>query len=141
MKNVFQISCARWTKASDLVSVEWIATRPDMKSRHHLTCGHHQNMRFVFMLHIIKSILESFYEKIWILFLHSKDMLISFILQETAKETFRVRRDSTGTVSKDNLIQIGVYYQSLNTRMISEEPKYQVTLFETEIIIINDLFC
>ena len=67
-------------------------------------------------------------------------MLISFILQETAKETFRVRRDSTGTVSKDNLIQIGVYYQSLNTRMISEEPKYQVTLFETEIIIINDLF-
>ena len=68
-------------------------------------------------------------------------MLISFILQETAKETFRVRRDSTGTVSKDNLIQIGVYYQSLNTRMISEEPKYQVILFKTEIIIINDLFC
>ena len=57
MKNVFQISCERWTKASDLVSVEWIATRPDMKSRHHLTCGHHQNMRFV--LHIFKSIRES----------------------------------------------------------------------------------
>ena len=70
----------------------------------------------------------------------SYKILISFILQETAKETFRVRRDSTGTVSKDNLIQIGVYYQSLNTRMISEEPKYQVILFETEIIIINDLF-
>ena len=69
----------------------------------------------------------------------SYKILISFILQETAKETFRVRRDSTGTVSKDNLIQIGVYYQSLNTRMISEEPKYQVILFNTEMIIINDL--
>ena len=74
-----------------------------------------------------------------ILFLLSKETLMRFILQETAKETFRVRRDSTGTVSKDNLIQIGVYYQSLNTRMISEEPKYQVILFKTEIIIFSDL--
>ena len=91
-------------------------------------------MRFV--LHIFKSIREKILNTIFAPY----KILISFILQETAKETFRVRRDSTGTVSKDNLIQIGVYYQSLNTRMISEEPKYQVILFKTEIIIINDLF-
>ena len=34
----------------------------------------------------------------------------------------------TGSAWEDNLIQIGVYFQSLNTRMISEEPKYEVLL-------------
>ena len=34
----------------------------------------------------------------------------------------------TGSAWEDNLIQIGVYFQSLNTRMISEEPKYEVFL-------------
>ena len=47
MKNVSQISSERWTKESDLVSVEWIAMRLDMKWRHHLICGLHQNMRLV----------------------------------------------------------------------------------------------
>ena len=77
-------------------------------------------------------------KKILIQYLLFKSMIICFILQETAKETFRVRRDSTGSVSKDNLIQIGVYYQSLNTRMISEEPKYQVILLKIKIIVNND---
>ena len=76
--------------------------------------------------------------EVLIQYLLLKAMIICFILQETAKETFRVRRDSTGSVSKDNLIQIGVYYQSLNTRMISEEPKYQVILLKIKIIVNND---
>ena len=30
------------------------------------------------------------------------------------------------TGSKENFIQIGVYFQSLNTKLIYEEPKYYV---------------
>lgn len=31
------------------------------------------------------------------------------------------------TGSKDNFVQIGVYFQSLNTKLIYEEPKYYVS--------------
>ena len=31
------------------------------------------------------------------------------------------------TGSKENFIQIGVYFQSFNTKLIYEEPKYQVS--------------
>ena len=31
------------------------------------------------------------------------------------------------TGSKENFIQIGVYFQSLNTKLIYEEPKYYVS--------------
>jgi hypothetical protein len=36
---------------------------------------------------------------------------------------------AVGSGSKNNFIQIGVYFQSLNTKMTKEDPKYMVNKF------------
>ena len=56
-----------------------------------------------------------------------------YSLQEDARTTF-LRHEmnaskeilASETGSKENFIQIGVYFQSFNTKLIYEEPKYQV---------------
>ena len=64
--------------------------------------------------------------------------------QEDARTTF-LRHEmnaskeilASETGSKENFIQIGVYFQSFNTKLIYEEPKYQVsnqTIYELVII-------
>ena len=49
------------------------------------------------------------------------------LFQEAAKIRFGYENASnTGPGFKDNFAQIGVYFQSLNTKKIVEEPKYTV---------------
>ena len=55
-------------------------------------------------------------------------------IQEDAKDSFLREEIYEATAleseigNKENFAQIGVYFQSLNTRSIYEEPKYQVQL-------------
>ena len=62
--------------------------------------------------------------------LHNKDPL-----QKNKAGLFTFLRTEIGTAKglekeigkKENFAQIGVYFQSLNTKLIYEEPKYEVT--------------
>ena len=67
------------------------------------------------------------------IYIYSTHSYFSFF-QEDAKTTF-LRHEmnaskeilASETGSKENFIQIGVYFQSFNTKLIYEEPKYQVS--------------
>ena len=53
---------------------------------------------------------------------------ILFLSKEEAKRRFGGETAFFGGSGfKDNFAQIGVYFQSLNTKLIYEEPKYTVT--------------
>ena len=53
----------------------------------------------------------------------------SYLIQKEAKRRFGGKIGYFGGSGfKDNFAQIGVYFQSLNTKRIYEEPKYTVNL-------------
>ena len=61
-------------------------------------------------------------------------MINSSIFKDDAKTTYGYANVSdTGPGFKENFAQIGVYFQSLNTRWITEEPTYTVSTFHNQI--------
>ena len=55
------------------------------------------------------------------------------LFQDAAKIRFGYENASdTGPGFKENFVQIGVYFQSLNTKKILEEPKYTVSNIDIE---------
>ena len=61
--------------------------------------------------------------------MYKKNMTMILInFQDQAKKKFGFENMSdTGPGFKENFAQIGIYFQSLNTRWITEEPTYTVS--------------